>query len=190
MANLKRVRVDFGSAGVVGPSVSTFYFDATASGFSASLQTFFQAIKALMPDDLLITVPNTGDLVQDSNGVLAGVWTDSGGSTTVGTSATAFALGTGGRVQWLTGGFRGGRRVIGTTFLVPLASAAFDTGGNVSAASVATIQAAASALVTAQAGHMLIWGKPHTKAAADGVTNVVIAGLARQKPTSLRSRRV
>lgn len=189
MAQIKRVRCPLTGGGVVGPSVSTFYFTSSATGFPAKLQTFFQAIKAAFPNDVTITVPNTGDVINDTDGTLAGIWTDSGGGVTVGTSTSSFALGAGQRVNWLTAGTRGGRRVVGTTFLVPLTADAFDTFGSCSTAQVALVQAAASALVSAVAPDMLIWGKPHSRLAADGESNPVIASIARSIPTGLRSRR-
>lgn len=190
MANIKRVRCELSGTGVTGPAVSTFYFSATASGFSADLQTFYQAVKGNFPSGLQIDVPNTGDLIDETNGVLVGVWTDSGGSSTAGTGSTNFSLGNGLRVKWVTGGIRGDRRVIGSTFLVPAVSAAFTTGGLVAGATSSAVTAAASALVSAQGGDMLIWGKPHSKVAADGESNAVLAGFCSSTPTQLRSRRV
>jgi hypothetical protein len=189
VANLKRVRCPWDGGGVIGPSVSTFYFSATASGFSADLQTFFQAVKGWLPDDVTITVPNTGDIINEVNGELTGVWTDSGGSTSTGTQTANFALGAGARVTWVTAGIRGGRRVSGTTFLVPIASSAMDTTGRISSGATASITTAASDLVTAQSPDFMVWGKPHSKAAADGESNAVLAGFCRTVPTSLRSRR-
>lgn len=189
MAVLKRVRCPLTGGGVVGPSVATFYFSSTATGFSADLHTFFQAIKAGMPDDLFIQVPNTGDTINDTNGTLAGVWTDSGGSTTQGTSSAAFALGAGARIRWVTEGVRSDRRVVGTTFLVPLASDGFQTSGAVSSTYANTVSTAAAALITAQSPDMLIWSKPHSKAAADGESNPIISAFVVSVPTGLRSRR-
>jgi hypothetical protein len=189
MAVLKRLRCPWQGGGVVGPSLSTFYFDATATAFPGSVQALFNSVKAYLPDDVNITIPNTGDSINSGDGTLAGIWTDTGGAVVSGTSASAFAIGAGGRIQWLTAGIRGDRRVTGTTFLVPLASSAFDTTGIIPSTPLGVFQTAASALVTAQSGHFVIWGKPHSKAANDGVYNVVVSGLARSTPTGLRTRR-
>lgn len=190
MADIKRVRCVWEGAGVVGPAVSTFYFTSTASGFPADLQTFFQAVKSALPDDVQVTVPNTGDIVSDTNGVLTGVWTDSGGSTTNGTDTGTFAKGSGVRIQWVTAGIRGDRRVIGSTFLVPCAGSVFNTGGIVASGALGVLQTAASALVSAVSPDMVVFGKPHSKAAADGESNPVLAAIVRSSPTQLRSRRV
>lgn len=190
MANIKRVRCDITGTGVVGPSVATFYFASTATGFSTDLQTFWQALKGNFPAGLIITVPNTGDLISETNGTLQGVWTDSGGSTTTGTGSTNFAEGSGFRVKWITGGIRGGRRVIGSTFCVPAVSAAFTTGGLLAGATQTAVTTAAAALVSSSGTDMLIWGKPHSVAANDGESNAVLGVAVPVQPTQLRSRRV
>lgn len=190
MANLKRVRCDIAGTGVVGPSVATFYFTSTATGFPADLQTFFQAVKGLFPTGLVVTVPNQGDLIRETDGVLQGGWTDSGGSTTTGTGSTNFAEGSGVRIRWTTGALRNGRKITGTTFLVPSVSAAFTTGGLVASASVTVVAAAGTALIAAQAAHIVVWSKPHSKAAADGLSSPITAASCPVQPTQLRSRRV
>lgn len=190
MANLKRVRCSWGGSGTVGPSVTTFYFSSTASGFSAALQTFFQAIKADLPNNCTVTVPNTGDLVRETDGVLQGVWTDSGGSTTTGTDSGAFQRGSGFRIEWVTAGIRNGRRVTGTSFVVPACSLAFDTDGFLGAATAAAVTTAASALLSSTTPDFLVWSKPHSKAAADGSSHPVLGVNVPLEPTQLRSRRV
>lgn len=190
MANLKRVRCDLTGTGVVGPSVATFYFTSTATGFPADLQTFFQAIKGNFPSGLVITVPNQGDLIDVSNGVLQGGWTDSGGSTTSGTGSTTFAEGSGLRIRWGTGALRNGRKITGTTFVVPAVSAAFTTGGLVAGATVTANVAAGNALIAAQAVNFVLWSKPHSKAAADGSSHAITSCACPVQPTQLRSRRV
>jgi len=190
VATLKRVRCDITGTGVVGPSVATFYFVQSATGFSTDLQTFFQAIKGNFPSGLVITVPNDGDTIIDTTGVLNGAWTDSGGSTTTGTGSTNFAEGSGFRIKWNTAGIRGGRRVKGSTFIVPAVSAAFTTGGLLASATQTAVQTAASALVSASGTDMVIWGKPHSLEAADGESNIVTSASVPVQPTQLRSRRV
>lgn len=190
MANLKRLRAAWSGNGVVGPGVSTFYFTATATGFPADLQTFFQAVKSNFPSSVTITVPNTGDTIDETTGALQGVWTDAGGSTTVGTGSGAFAGGVGMRCRWITGGIHNGRRVIGTTFLAPMVNLAWDTDGTPGAATVSGIQTAASALVSAVTPDMVIWSKPTPPSGSDGESNAVVAALVPDAISWLRSRRV
>jgi len=190
VANLKRVRCDITGTGVVGPSVATFYFTSAATGFPADLQTFFQAIKGNFPTGLIVTVPNNGDLIRETDGVLQGAWADSGGSTTTGTGSTNFAEGSGLRIRWVTGSLRNGRKITGTTFIVPAVSAAFTTGGLVAGATVTAVTAAGSALISAQATKIVVWSKPHSKAAADGASSAIASVSVPVQATQLRSRRV
>lgn len=189
MANIKRVRVAWSGGGVTGPGVSTLYFSAAASGFPADLQTFFQAIKAGIPSNVQIDVPNTGDLIDETTGALAGVWTDSGGSSTVGATGAVFAQGAGLRVRWVTGGVHNGRRVVGTTFIVPISSIACDTSGTVENTYRGVVNTAASAFVSAQAGDFVIWSKPTPAAPSSGESNAVLAAVVPDPVTGLRSRR-
>lgn len=90
--------------------------------------------------------------------------------------------------MWLTSGVRGGRRVVGSTFLVPCGKGALSSNGQPDGTTQSTIQTAAAALVTTSAGHMRVWGRPH-KGASDGVSSVVTAALASGQLSWLRSRR-
>lgn len=189
MANIKRVRCTWTGAGVTGPGVSTFFFTATASGFPADLQTLFQALKVVIPTTVTISVPNTGDILDETNGTLQGVWTDSGGSTTTGTNSGAFAGGVGMRLRWITGGIHNDRRVIGTTFVSPIAGGSFDTDGTPLTSTVTALQTAASAFVSASTPDFVIWSKPASEAAADGESNAVLAALVPDAASWLRSRR-
>jgi len=189
MATLKRVRVTWTGAGVVGPGVSTFYFVSSATGFPADLQTFFQAIKAALPSSVTVTVPNSGDTIDEATGDLFGVWTDAGGSTTVGTSSTLFAGGVGMRIRWITAGVHRGRRVKGSTFIAPMQSASFSTDGTPDPGSVTLLQNAASALVSSSAGDQVIWSRPQPVPGNDGESNPVLSALVPDATSWLRSRR-
>lgn len=190
MANIKRVRVTWSGSAVTGPGVSTFYFTAGATGFPADLQTFFQAIKTGMTTGVTISVPNTGDTIDETTGALSGVWTDSGGGTTTGTNNLLFVAGTGIRVKWVTGGIHNGRRVVGSTFLCPLVGAAFDTDGTPTATTVSNFSTAASALVSAVTPDMVVWSRPTPAAPNSGESNAVLAAVVPDATSWLRSRRL
>lgn len=189
MADLKRVQVAWSGAGVTGPGLSTFYFTSGATGFPADLQTFFQAVKSLLPTSVTIDVPNTGDTISEATGALTGVWTDSGGSSTVGTASGVFVAGTGYRVRWVTAGIRGGRRVVGSTFLCPATAAAFDTDGTPTAASLTVVRNAAIAYAAAVTPDMHIYSRETAPGAGDGISSAVLASTVPDKASWLRSRR-
>lgn len=161
MADLKRLRVVWGGAGVTGPGVSTFYSSAVGVvGMADDVETFFSSNAAIFPDDVTITIPSGGDLIESTTGDLSGSWNDPGtGGTVTGTSAASFAAGVGIQVRWRTDGIVAGRRVVGSTFLVPVFGGLFATDGTVNNADVTTILGRATTLITSMDG-MVIWSRP------------------------------
>lgn len=190
MANLWRLRAAWSGAGVVGPGLSTFYFTSSMIGGSDDVQAFFQAIKANIPSSVTIVVPADGDIIEDTTGELIGTWSEPGtGGTTVGTFAGDFARGVGARVRWTTAGVYRGRRVKGTTFLVPIGSALFGLDGLLDPATQTALQTAASALVTAQP-ELRIWSRPVSGVGATpGESNAITSAAVPNTVTWLRSRR-
>jgi hypothetical protein len=161
--------------------------DPSYSSACTDLQTFFQAIKAQLPDDCTITVPNAGDTIDDTTGALVSSWTRTGGSTTSGTAGTAYSLGVGARVRWLTATVVNGRRISGATFIAPLVSSQFAGSGALAAGAVTNLQAAASALVSSAGTGLRIWHRPAPP--LSGLATAVTAALVPDKVSWLRSRR-
>lgn len=190
MASIARMRVTWSGSPVIGPGLSTFYFASSATTQSASVKAFFTAIKANFSNTISWDIPNTGDLLDETTGTLTGVWTSSGGGT-VTASATPgpTAGGAGYRVRWVTSGIVFGRRVIGTTFLVPLAGAAYDNDGTPNATVLSNTSTAAAALIAAEPT-MRIWSRPNTPGGSNGTSSPVISAFCPDLASSLRSRRV
>jgi hypothetical protein len=188
MPNMARLRVDVGGAGVVGASVMTFYGTTSGSGLPAAVVTYLNALKANFPNDVTFTVPGGGDLVDDATGNLTGSWSDGGGGAVTGTDNGAFQLGSGFRIKWGTGGIVAGRRVRGTTFMVPAASLCFDTTGRLGSATVSAIQTATNAFLSTVSPNLVIWSRPVPGRA--GSSHAVTSGTVPTSPTQLRSRRV
>lgn len=184
---IQRLRVLWEGAGVVGPSVSTFYFSDGDIGFVADVGNFFTALVALIPNDVSIVVPSAGDAINEVNGAITGSWTDGNDVVVLGTSSSSFALGTGVRVIWETNGIVAGRHVRGSTFLVPLSVSAFDTFGRTSAAAVTTINNAADAFLGQAASQPVVWSRPIPGRA--GTVHDILSARTSSIPTSLRSRR-
>lgn len=187
MSSISRIRVVLSGSAVVGPSVATFYATPIDATTLAAIRAFYAAIASAMPTGLNVQVPNTGDQIESTDGTLIGSWTAGAVPAVVtGTGTGQWADGVGARVQWGTGGIHHGRRVKGSTFLVPLVSAAFEGGGGLVAATRNQLQAAAAALVTAT-GNMVIWSKPG--ALNDGQESVVTSAFVPDAVSWLRSRR-
>lgn len=187
MANIARLQVELTGSGVVGPSVMTLYEDAAVAGLPAAVVSFLNSIKANFPDNLTWTVPGGGDTFDVGTGTLNGTWSDGGGGTVTGTDGGAFQLGSGFRIKWATAGIVNGRRVKGTTFMVPAASAVFSTDGRITAASQASLNAALATYVAAVAGKQVIWSRPIPGRA--GTMHPITTATIPSLPTALRSRR-
>lgn len=178
------------------PGVTTFFQNpAIAQPNPGAIRTFFEAMKTALPAGLTVTVPGSGDLIEESNGQIAGAWsaTPAPLPTTM-QGAGAYAGNAGSVVHWLTTTVVNGRRVRGRSFLVPVVMSGFETNGSLTPSMVDGIRTAAQALVDTTPGHLVVWHRPRkatpTQPASVGsfaaVTGVRVPDLA----ISLRSRRV
>lgn len=177
--------------------MTTFYTSGTYSvGDVGDIRTFFSSLAALFPNTITISVPGAGDVINDTDGSLAGSWSE--GSTpavVVGTSASGYAAPAGMLVRWNTDAVIRKRRLRGRTFLVPVANV-FEPGGTPLAATITTITTAANTLVTALGGAMRVWSRPLIDYStdppthlADGTGAPVVSVLVPDKAVVLRSRR-
>lgn len=187
MPNLARVRTSWSGAPVVGPGVSTFYFDEAASGFVAAVSAFFVSLAARVPTGVLFTTLNTGDIVDEDTGALVGTWTDGVTGTAATSGSGVYASGVGCRGRWSTSGIKNGRRVRGSTFIVPLVGSAYQSDGTIDGTVWTSIRTSFDNLYTATAGNMYIWSRP--VAGAGGQANLVIGDDLPDKVSWLRSRR-
>lgn len=172
---------------MTGGGVSTFYFDEAHSGFVADVVAFFDTVKGIVPAGVQWTVASSGDLIDVATGDLSGTWTDVAAGPVTATGAGIFALGVGARVKWLTSGIRNGRRVLGSTFVVPLLGSAFEGNGSITAAAMTAMNASVSNLLTASGTNMRIYSQP--KNGLVGQANTVVGGNAVDTVSWLRSRR-
>jgi hypothetical protein len=113
-----------------------------------------------------------------------------------GTSGAIYAGGAGFKVSWETGQVRDGRRVRGSTFIVPAASSAFSATGTVAAASRTTVNTAAATMIAAMhtgSVSLGVWSRPReateTLPARDGAPYEVLQGICSAKSAILRGRR-
>lgn len=187
MAVLARLRCTWNGAGVVGPGVSTFYFDSADTGASTAVLAFFNTAPLLFPSSVQITVPSGGEMINDGDGSLAGTWNDPGtGGVVTGTNTGDFAMGVGFQVRWQTAGIVGGRRVVGSTFIVPIASGIFDTNGTLDTATVTAEQSAANTMIGGSVTFK-VWSRPTPSRV--GTSNNITSAVVPDRVSWLRSRR-
>lgn len=185
---LNRLLVSWEGSEIVGPGLSTFFYSGSMTGIPAAVGTFFNAIKALVPAGETITIPSSGDTLDESTGELTGAWSASGGSSVATTGTANFAQGVGARIVWNTANVHLGRRVRGATFIVPLVASVYDAGGLVGTSAVSTLQTAADALVTATTSTWRIWSRPNDVGAF--AVSAVTGALVKRNVSTLRSRRI
>lgn len=193
MTSLNRVIISWGGTAVVGQSVTVLHFSASdnASPPVAALKAAFEAQKANFPSGTTMAFPGQGDVINDTNGALVGVWTATGAGTVTGTSAGPVAAGVGACIGWTTGGIvngsKGPRKLRGRTFLVPLTTAAYEQDGTLATASVASLQSLANAIQAS--GPLAVWHRPTTPGGTNGNSYGVISARVRDKVAFLSSRR-
>ena len=189
MTDLARVRVAWqGWPG--SPGVSTFYLGNPPSQASIdAIRAYFNSLITLLPSGLTITVPQSGDVISDIDGLITSSWSVGTAPTVVtGTGAGAYAGNAGAVTHWTTGLVINRRRVRGRTFLVPLISTAYDTAGSLATATITTLTSAASTLQGALGTNWRVWHRPANGLGGGSavVTGFRIPDLA----VSLRSRRI
>lgn len=186
MASLERVVVEW-NAGTALPGISVFYGVPSVPTLANEVYDFFDAIKGLIPSSISVTVPSSGDMIEDSDGSLSGTWSASGVGSLSMTGSGAYAAGCGLRVVWRTNGIRNGRRVRGSTFICPIVTNNYDANGTIATSPLSTVQTAATVL--ASSGTLAVWSRPSPGGAANGDSNIVLNALVPDRVTSLRSRR-
>lgn len=188
MAQMQRLRVSWSGPGVTGPGLSTFYTSTAGPlGIADDVLAFFQGQALAFPTNLTITVPSGGDLIEDTTGGLAGTWNEPGtGGTFTGTGTGDYPQGVGMQIRWRTGGIVAGRRVVGSTFICPIMSAIFAADGTIDNVTVASVQAAGTALIAAHPD-LRIWSRP--KGPRVGSSHAVETAVVPDRVSWLRSRR-
>jgi hypothetical protein len=196
MAGLNRVSVQWQNW-PGAPGITQFYLDNVPAQTSIdAIRAFFNALITLLPTGLTITVPNSGDIVEDVTGQLAGTWSVGSAPVVVtGNSAAAYAGNAGAVVHWLTQTVALKRRLRGRTFLVPLTTAAYDQTGSIATPSLTILQNAAAAMVGSMAGNMVVWHRPIIQKTTGvvirpGSSGKVTSSRVPDLAVSLRSRRI
>lgn len=166
---------------------------ANANTATAAVRAFWQALVSLLPNELSLSVSPNVDLYDQATATLTGTVTASSTPPIVNGSATgAYAGGVGYKVDWNTGVILGGRRIVGHTYVVPAAAAAFDLDGTLVAGTQSTTTTAANALLnTLSTGSlaMQVWSRPGRKSGLPGQLSAVSGASVRDKSAFQRGRR-
>lgn len=139
--------------------MSTFYC-LRPEEFQGAVSPFYEALTGLFPLDVTIQLENSGDYIDPLTGQLMASWATALPSPKQGTNAGASAGPAGAVCTWLTGSILDGTRLRGRTFIVPMGISAYDQDGTLNPGTLLTLQNAASNLVAAAVGNMVVWHRP------------------------------
>lgn len=195
--------IDWHVAGDIGGvGVSRFRFTrqdagpitgADVNAAAAASHGLFVAAAPYIPTVISWTCQSVCNVYDVATGLVQGPLPVTSVPTTVpGSGGVNFSAGTGGRVNWKTSTLRGRRLMRGTTYLVPLSSAAFTTTGGIGNTVANPISTAATAYLTALTTATLygvVWHRPLKGQSSGGQTGILYAGLLSNTPSTLRSRR-
>lgn len=193
MTTLNRLVVTWTGGGAVGDGVSVLHFDGSdnAAPPVAAVKAALGLYPLLFPANVTLTVPGTGDRIDDTTGNLTGTWTASGGGSVTMANTGGYAAGVGACITWTTGGIvsgtKGPRRLRGRTFLVPLAGPVYQGDGTITNSELAKLQEIANAIQAS--GPLAVWHRPTTVGGSDGNSYGVVSATVRDKVAFLSSRR-
>lgn len=184
-----------------GPGYSIFHFrdfsasstidQAIVDGSVAKVQAFATALKPLVAHIVTLQVENDVEIIEDTNGNLVNVMTTAAQTAQVSTAGSAnYSALSGAVITWRTAGIVRNRRVRGRTFLVPFATASYQTDGTLSSATVTALQNAGAAMINAAgSGDLGVYSRPSAPGANDGSWWVASGVTVPDMCTVLRSRR-
>lgn len=190
MTQIQRARVVWNGTPVTGGGISNFYCATTGDPLITGLKGFFNDLVNVFPSGLTWTVPDGGDLVEDTTGQLAGTWDEGAGAggTVTATNSGTWVQGVGARVVWNTGGMTNGRRVRGSTFLVPLVINGYEGAGAITSAYLTAMSNAAQGLLD-MVPTLRVLSPPLTPGGSTGKSSVITTFTVPDRVSWLRSRR-
>lgn len=161
---------------------------AAANALGGRMRTFFDAVKAYIPNTANIKVQRLYQVINDVNGNIiseGNLTTDP--LTVAGTAAGTYAAPAGMCINWETGAFNAnGRRIRGRTYLVPM-GAFMEGDGTVSSTALSTITTAATAALGGTGG-LGVFTRPPA-GGGSGTFNLAIAANVKDKVAVMTSRR-
>lgn len=176
------------------PTAVTALTPAEAQGAVDAVRGFWDAIKALMPDEIVLTVSPVVDMYDRTSGTLMGTTSAPTAPLSVtGTSGLSYQMAAGAKVNLNTANIIDGRRVRGSIFLVPASSAMYTATGVISSTSRTTVNNAGNAMraALATAGlDLFVWSRPTSPGpSTDGAISAVSGIETSEKGAILRGRR-
>jgi len=162
-----------------------------------AMRSFWDSVKAYLPDEVSLTVQPVMDAYDEGNGDLVNtVSAATPPAVVTGTSATAYSMAAGMKMNLVTADIVNGRRVRGAVYLVPATTAAMSTSGNILAAARTAVNSAGTTLLGALAladMQLVVFRRPLKDSGGTitrvGGTSDVTAIETNEKSAILRGRR-
>lgn len=155
---------------------------------AALMKSFFSGLVSIIPNDITISLEADADVHTDSGVLQSVVPIGTVPAPSSGGDAGKWSAASGVCINWLTPGINNGTKVRGRTFIVPLASAAYDLDGTIDSTQMLTIRGAADALVAGTPDLCINSRKP-PDGTGSNLTSVVTSSQVSDKVAVLRSRR-
>lgn len=178
-----------------GPSVNVIHIagqiETGIDAVNGALRTFYASQAARLPDNISISMPTEVIEIDNATGEMVATAALANQSVVTGTSTAGWGAGLGARIVWGTSTVRFGRRVRGSTFLVPLANTSFDTNGRVADATRTAIVTAADNLRTTLgtlSKDLVVYSRPtvkHPVGTVSSITSTTVSAV----PGTLRGRK-
>lgn len=195
------VRVEWsGTTG--GPGLTQFAIAASggatwtaANAQSAvdAVRTFFSNQIQYIPNEVQLQVLPDVDQYDELTATLEATTTAAvTPASLAGTGTGSYAGGAGYRYNWRTGVIRGGRRVVGKTYIVPAVANVYDANGTLGSTQITSFNQTAStflATLSAAGLGLQVWSRPGGIAVPVGGMSGVITGDVADKTAILRTRR-
>jgi len=130
--------------------------------FLPPLRAFIQNFAGIFPADVTAQVESTGDVIEDTTGVLTGAWSTIGVDAVHGSVVGGYSGASGMVVDWLTGTILDGHRVRGRSFFVPAGNSLYQDDGTILEVTRGAIAVNAADFIVATQGNFAIWHRPLT----------------------------
>lgn len=128
------------------PGYSAFHFAGGGGLISDAQQVADRvggaigALQGVLPDDVRVAVEDEVERLDSDSGELLGAESIDPPSAFVGAGGSNFSAASGAVINWRTQDYRFGRRIRGRTFIVPLASAVYDSEGTLSSSALENLR--------------------------------------------------
>lgn len=173
----------FWDGGVLGDAAQQAADDASQRVLNAIVM-----LGSALPPSVSLAIEPEAEILNSDTGEILGFLEIAGGSATGSATSDAYAGPVGAVANWRTNDYRFGRRIRGRTFLVPLASEAYEADGTLTSSAREDIQGFAGEIVNGSgSAEFGVWSRP--RGGTGGVFATVHSYNVPDLAAVLRSRR-